>query len=156
MKYYSCAIAVAFFLTGCQKTSNETPQNNPYPDIVVGRVTDTGIKVENESIIKEAWQKKLATPGADIISVEVIRSVSTGDAKKEFYMLVAKTVKGSQLATILEQKGGKFFFDTNGGLVTSCRSKAGEHFSIKGISNDGSIRLYCDQCEECEKTESGL
>jgi hypothetical protein len=154
MKCFIYALAAVFFL-GCKKSETETPVKSLYPDIVVGIVKHGDIKLENEDIIKAEWQKGPAA-GLTIVSLEIEKSVSKGDVQQEFYMLVAKTAQGTQLATLLKKQGKEILFDKSSGIITSCSSKKGEKFKIQGNSRDGKIRLYCDNCAECEKTEAGM
>jgi hypothetical protein len=118
----------------------------------VGVEKEGNYGLENADIIKSEWQGKF---GSAVDSLEIVYSESTDDVPVKFYMLLAKTANGARLATVLKEENGRLFLDENG-IITSCRSQAGEIFQIKGISQDGRIRLYCADCNECEKTESGL
>lgn len=155
MKCFVYALTAVFFLTGCEKKETQAPVKSPYPDIVVGIVKNGGLKVENDSIIKQEWQKR-AADSINIVSFGIEKSVSKGDEQREFYMLLAKTSQGTQLATLLKQKGDSLVFDEKSGIITSCSSKKREQFVIRGNSHEGKIRLFCDECEECEKTEADL
>lgn len=152
MKRFIYMLAMTSMLLACKKAETKPEVKNPYPDIVVGQAGGEGYVVENADVIKSQWEAKFKSR---IDSLQIIKSESTGEVPVAFYMLLAKTSDGNQLATVVTEKNKQLFFEESG-IVTLCKSHTGEDFNIKGISQEGHIRLYCADCVECEKTEYGL
>lgn len=157
----------AFFLLLCISfiaCKNEAPQpagNDTYLTEVVGTAHGGKFVVTNGKAIKQGWQTSPVTDTIDIAEFEIVHGLTEGDAKEEYYLLVAKNKAGdTRTAVPLTLKNEKFYFEEPGQTTTYLKTtcKGGCIDACQPIIKvaEGARYLICSPCRDCRKMESEM
>ncbi|KOS07745.1 hypothetical protein AM493_18090 [Flavobacterium akiainvivens] len=160
MKRFIYVLAMALFIAGCKKTEVTTEVQTQPAEPAATTVTDSvslniinnsGFNLDEESRVKAEFGRVAKRLALTIKNVEVVKDKT--DKGIAFYMLVAQSDEGTKLATPLAENASKLELYKTDAKIIICGSKTGENFRIGATAQDGVVRLYCADCEKCEKTE---
>ncbi|MGV3460404.1 MAG: hypothetical protein ACO1N9_08125 [Flavobacterium sp.] len=130
---------------------------------VVGNAKDGKFEVTNAKAIKEAWEsaKISDSVSGEISGFEIVHGLTEGDAKEEYYLLVATNKAGNvRTAAPLVLKGESFYFEepgqTSAYLKTTCKSGCVDACNPVMKIAEGSRYLVCSPCADCRKVDSEM
>jgi len=131
-----------------------------------GEIKGDNYVIANLEVIKQKWEQSVQqalNSGTTHLTNFKIKQVATeGEAGENGYILTAETEDGMvSVATILELKKGKFYFEENPGTPRSYRVVICIGNCEKGCDPvvslvDGVKILFCSSCPSCEKIDSNI
>lgn len=155
MKRYYLLILLLLFVMSCKHTNEAPPVS--YPETAVG-ISNAGAYIVQDSIaLRQEWGKALDKAGEnyDLQNFKIEATTTSGDVKKQCFLLTATATDGKvKAAAILLKKENSFYFDENNPATVMCISECTIGCLPTAIANaNGTIRLVCSSCTTCSKTD---
>ncbi|TRW26408.1 hypothetical protein FMM05_03240 [Flavobacterium zepuense] len=148
---------VLFLLIIGVSCKNETvPKESNYPENIVGTAQGESYTVTSADVIQPEWEKYLSDKSSSIETFEIIKGRTTGDAVKDFYMLVGKCKDGQTIAALLDLKGNNFYFNQANPVAVRCHGTCTGGCLPIATAIKGAVFLSCSPCADCIKTDHFL
>ncbi|MGQ2982757.1 hypothetical protein [Flavobacterium sp.] len=154
------AVLFVFALISCKQGSGTDITGNADPEQAVAVNKNGVLSMVDEASIASSWESNMGD-GSRLTAFEVVKGKTEGDTQEEFYMLVARTDKGTAMvASLLELKEDKFYFssgkDTGSYVLVICKGECEGGCLPVAKNANGTTRLICSSCADCEKNEIGV
>jgi len=141
-------------VVSCKKETSIKESN--YPENIVGTAQGEKYTVTATDVILPEWEKNLGDTTTTIETFEIVKGHTTGDAVKDFYMLVGKCKDGQTIAALLELKGSDFYFSQANPVAISCYGTCAGGCPPIATASKGIVFLTCSPCADCIKTDHSL
>lgn len=149
-------------VTACKKEMPVAVTGSEQP---VGINKSGKYELTNIEAIKEQWETALGESGfyGKLEHFSILKGITQGDAKEDYYILIAKTGKGEvKTAAMLYLEDNNFFLEKQQGpeslvyVKITCKGECAEGCDPVVQVNNGSRFLVCSPCIDCVKSEKEM
>jgi len=148
-------VVLFLLIIGVSCKKETAPKESDYSENIVGTAQGENYTVTAADVIQPEWEN-LGENRNTIETFKIVKGLTTGDAAKDFYMLVGKCEDGQTIAALLQLKGNDFYFDQSNPVAIRCHGTCTTGCLPIATANKGAVFLSCSPCADCIKTDHSL